>query len=174
MVARGLWQAMAVCGVLVGCAGYGGSGLVPGDAGIDDVLRVMGHPAMEWTEADGSHRLAYPRGPMGVHTYMALAGPDGRLKSIENVLAAGHFARIAAGMGKAEVLKVLGPPAPGWTVYFPARDELVWEWGYCDDWNRLARFAVLFDGSREVVRSTMSLREEQVGSCTQDGCACAR
>lgn len=168
------WIAMATAVCLSACAGYDGRELVVGQAGVDDVLRLMGKPALEWQEADGSRRFAYPRGPLGVHTYMVLAGPDGRLKSIENVMDSRHFARIVAGMGKTEVLKVLGPPVPGWTVHFPARDELVWEWRYCDDWNRLARFEVLFDGTREVVRSTQSLREEQVGSCSQEGCACAR
>lgn len=171
MAARQLLATVAA-GLLGACAGYSGGGLVAGSAGIEDVLRVMGRPAMEWQEADGSRRLAYPRGPMGVHTYMATIGPDSRLAGIENVLEPRHFSRIAAGMGKEQVLRVLGPPVPGWTAHFPARDELVWEWRYCDDWNRLARFEVLFDATREIVRSTMSLREEQVGSCTQEGCSC--
>lgn len=59
---------------------------------------------------------------------------------------------------------------PAWTVYFKARDELVWEWRYCDAWNRLARFDVLFDATKEVVRSTLSIREE----CGRDSCWCQR
>jgi hypothetical protein len=152
--------------LLAACASYDGRGLIAVESGIDDVVRVMGEPRMQWGEADGTLRLAYPRGPMGVQTYMVLIGRDGRLRRIENVMDAQVFRRIEAGMSKDQVLRALGPPEPTWTVYFKARDELVWEWRYCDEWNRLARFDVLFDGSKEVVRSTMSLREHAAPTTT--------
>ena len=47
------------------------------------------------------------------------------------------------------------------TLYFAARDELVWEWRWCDDWSEPARFNVLFDGTSGKVRSTASLTERQ-------------
>jgi hypothetical protein len=163
--------AIAFLVLLAACAGYDGRGLIVGEARLDDVLRVMGEPRMQWTEADGTLRLAYPRGPMGVQTYMVLIGRDGRLQRIENVLDAQAFGRVEPGMRKDQVLRALGPPEPTWTTYFKARDELVWEWRYCDEWNRLARFDVLFDATREVVRSTMSLREH----CgPNDNCWCQR
>jgi hypothetical protein len=145
--------------LLAACAGYGGHGLVPGQSPLDEVIAVMGQPAMRWAEADGSIRLAYPRGPMGVHTYMVLIGSNGVLRQIENVMDPQAFARIQSGMSQDQVLRTLGPPEPSWTIYFKARDELVWEWRYCDEWNRLARFDVLFDGTTGIVRSTMSQRE---------------
>lgn len=151
--------------LLAGCANYGGSGLRPGVDGREDIVRVMGAPAMEWTDPDGARQLAYPRGPMGAHTYMAFIGPDGRLLRVENALTMAFFARVRAGMTMEEVLRVLGPPVPSWTAYFKARDELVWEWRYCDDWSELARFNVLFDGSSKRVRSTLSLTESQLGKC---------
>lgn len=49
-------------------------------------------------------------------------------------------------MTQAEVLQLIGPPQPDWTAYFKARDELVWEWRYCDSW-REAALDVLFDGT---------------------------
>lgn len=55
--------------LLSSCASYSGRDLVVGDSGYDDVISVMGPPALEWTDAAGSRQLAYPRGPMGVHTY---------------------------------------------------------------------------------------------------------
>lgn len=160
---------------LGGCAGYGG-GLVPGQASADDVLRTMGTPALQWTDADGSRQFAYPHGPMGVHTFMVFIGPDNRLQRIDNVLDEDGFAQIRPGMDKAQVLRALGPPEPAWTVYFKARDELAWEWRYCDVWAQYARFDVLFDATREVVRSTLSQRESQVGSCGSGlgGCWCSR
>lgn len=145
-----------LCLFLSGCAGYAGSRLQPGVSGIAEVVAAMGEPAMRWRDADGSEQLAYPRGPSGPHTYMAYIGPDGRLQKIENVLSMKHFARIAAGKSdQAAVLRILGPSTPQWSAYYQARDELVWEWLFCDDYGYLARFDVLFDATSGLVRSTM-------------------
>lgn len=164
-------SAIAPAMLLAACAGYSGSGLIDGVSGVDELIRVMGEPRMQWTESDGTRRLAYPRGPMGVHTYMALIGSNGTLRRIENVMDPQAFRRIEAGMNQDQVLRVLGPAETSWTAYFKARDELVWEWRYCDEWNKLARFDVLFDGSRAVVRSTMTQREH----CgPEDDCSCGR
>ena len=146
--------------------------LKPGEARLEDVLRVMGRPAMRWQEPDGSQQLAYPHGPMGMRTEMAWIAADGRLQRIENVLDPKVFARVRAGMDKNQVLRLLGPSYPGWTVYFKARDELVWEWRYCDEWLEPARFDVLFDAGKEVVRSTLSQTESQMGLCDQ-ACLCS-
>ena len=142
--------------LLAGCAAYSGSGLKPGVARLDEVQAVMGPAAMRWQDADGSVQLAYPRGPFGFHTYMVMLGPDGRLKSIGNVLEEESFARIRAGMTKQQVLRVLGPPDDSLTVYFKARDELVWDWRYCNLFGSAAHFFVLFDGTSGAVRSTMT------------------
>jgi hypothetical protein len=145
--------------LLAACASYSGSGLKPGEARLADVQAVMGQPAMRWQEPDGSVRLAYPRGPAGFHTFMVALGPDGRLQSIANVLEENSFARIRAPMTKDEVLHVLGPPDYSRSVYFNARDELVWDWRFCQVYGDSARFLVLFDGTSGKVRSTMSERE---------------
>ncbi|MHB1290676.1 MAG: hypothetical protein ACYCY5_00605 [Sulfuricella sp.] len=160
--------------LLAACASYSGGGLKPGEAGLEDVLRVMKRPAMRWQNSDGSQQLAYPRGPMGFHTYMALIGPDGKLQSIDNVMDPKAFARIQPGMEKDRVLRILGPSETSWTVYFKTRDELVWEWRYCDEWNEAARFNVLFDGSKGTVRSSMSQTEAQMGLCGKGACLCSR
>lgn len=167
-------SAMLLALLLAGCAGYGGTGLKPGEAGLDDVLRVMGQPAMRWENPDGSLQLAYPRAPMGFHTYMVEIGKDGKLQKLENVMDPKVFAGIHAGMTKSQVLQILGPSEPSWTVYFKARDELVWEWRYCDEWSEAARFDVLFDGSKGTVRSTMRQTESLMGLCSGWGCTCGR
>lgn len=70
--------------LLSSCASYSGRGLVVSDSSYDEVIRVMGRLALEWTDAAGSRQLAYPRGPMGVHTYTMLAAIlDGRFGFIE-------------------------------------------------------------------------------------------
>ncbi len=48
------------------------------------------------------------------------------------------------------------PPFRREPSYFKARDELVWEWRYCDHWNEPARFNVLFDATSMRVRSTLT------------------
>jgi hypothetical protein len=145
--------------LLAACASYSGSGLRPGEARLDEVQGLMGPPAMRWQEPDGSVQLAYPRGPLGYHTFMVKLGPDGRLQSIANVLEENSFARIRPQMTKDEVLRVLGPPDYSRSIYFKARDELVWDWRYCLIFGNAAHFLVLFDGASCAVRSTMSERE---------------
>ena len=156
--------------LLSACANFSGSGLRPGEAQLADVVGTMGQPAMQWTDPDGSTQLAYPRGPLGTATFMAYLDGQGRLTGIENVLNMRGFSRVQAGMDKTAVLRALGPSNPSKTVYFQARDELVWEWRYCDDWNRYARFYVLFDGTSERVRSTQT----QEKLCEEPFCWCGR
>ncbi len=168
-----LWMAFFSALLIGACASYSGQGLKPGEDGLEKILHVMGQPAMRWENANGSVQLAYPRGPMGVHTYMVHIGSDGKLRQIENVMDQINFARIYPGMTKEEVLYILGPPFPGWTAYFKARDELVWEWRYCDAWNEAARFDVLFDNSKATVRSSKSQTEGQRGLCGKGSCLCS-
>jgi hypothetical protein len=145
--------------LLAACASNNGSGLKPGEARLDDVQVAMGTPAMRWQDADGSVQLAYPHGPLGYLTLMVNIGPDGRLRSIGNVLEENSFVRIRAGMTKDEVLRVLGPSDSGKTVYFKSRDELVWDWRFCQLGGTAGRFMVLFDGTSGKVRSTMAVTE---------------
>lgn len=139
---------------LSACAGYSGSNLKPGVSTLPEVIASMGEPAMRWLDDDGRQQLAYPRGPAGTQTFMAFIGSDGRLERIEGVLDMAHVARIIPGKSdQAAVLRVLGPPQPHWTAYFERRDELAWEWRFCDDWSHVARIGVLFDATSGIVRS---------------------
>jgi hypothetical protein len=164
------WIALLSSALLAACASYSGSGLKPGEARLENVQSVMGTPALRWQDADGSVQLAYPRGPAGFHTFMARLGPDGRLQSITNVLEPASFARIRPGMTKDEVLRALGPPNYALTVYFKARDELVWDWRFCSDFRAASRFQVLFDNTLGIVRSAIS----QAESNGKDPILCAR
>lgn len=150
--------------VLSACAGYSGSNLKPGTATLPEVIASMGEPAMRWQDASGSEQLAYPRGPAGTQTFMAFIGADGRLERIEGVLDMAHFARIEAGKSdQAAVLRLLGPSQPQWTVYFERRDELAWEWKFCDDWGHVARFGVLFDATNGIVRTSYQAPDLAIG-----------
>jgi hypothetical protein len=145
--------------LLAACASYSGFGLKPGEARVEEVQALMGPPALRWQDADGTVQLAYPRGPAGFVTYMVRLGPDGLLQSIANALDEQTFARIRTGMTKDEVLRLIGPPNYGRSMYFKARDELAWEWRFREVYGNPARFAVLFDATAGTVRSTLILPE---------------
>lgn len=175
-----LLAAIALAVLLGACANlsggrHNGTGLSP-DATVGEVLQAMGEPAMQWQEADGARLFAYPRGPMGVHTWMLRIGANGRLQSIDNALEPRVFARIARDQTMEDVLRLLGPPDPSATTYFERRDELVWQWRFCEDFGELAHFYVLFDGTSGRVRSTLSLLERNIGSCggPWGSCGCRR
>lgn len=147
--------------LLAGCAAYGGYGLNPGVATLPEVLATMGKPAMRWDDPDGRIQLAYPRGPMGTETFMVFVAPDGRLQRIEQVLTPEHFARIENGKStKEDVLRLLGPSYPGWTMYFDRRNELVWEWRYSDGGGQAYRLDVMIDATTGIVRSTFTRSEQ--------------
>ena len=155
-------SALMLAFLVTACASYDGRGLKPGVSTQNDVIQLMGEPAMRWPEADGGQTLVYPRGPAGLNTYMVTIAGDGTMARREAVLNEKHFALIREGMSEEQVLRTLGPPVPQWTVYFERRDELVWEWRYCDDWNEPARFDVLFDNSAGLIRSTQSYAESMI------------
>lgn len=148
----------SLAALLSACAGP----RFPADvATVDELVARLGPPAKRWLAEGGGERLAFTTAPHGTHTWMAVADGGGRVRSVENVLDMPHFARIQPGMDEDEVMREIGPPYPYWTVTYPARNERVWEWRYCDVWNEPARFDVLFDTGTGKVRSTMSLTERQ-------------
>lgn len=148
--------------LLSACAVLGGPAYTLGTTREAEVLASKGPPAHVVSEADGVRRMFWPTGPYGTSTIMARFDRQQRLLSYEEVLNIEHFSLIQAGMSMDEVLNVLGPSYPAWTTYFKARDELVWEWRYCEIGSAAARFYVLFDGTSRKVRSTMSLGEWQM------------
>lgn len=158
MLIRALVATLGV--LLTACASYDGRGLRPGASDAADVLEVMGSPALRWADADGAQQLAYPRGPAGFHTFMVHLRPDGRLRSIQNVLDLPHLAQVTTGMSKEQVLRTLGPPDERLTAYFSARDELAWDWRFIEGFQQPMRMIVLFDATAGTVRSTMVQPEQ--------------
>jgi len=155
---------------LWGCASYSGNDLKPGQSTLQEVRASMGEPAAQWINPDHSMQLSYPRGPAGYHSFMVYLDAAGRLQRIENVMQEDAFYKVESGMNQSQVTRILGPPVPAWTSYFAARNELVWEWRYCDDWTHAARFDVLFDRDQGTVRSTMGWPE----MCGKEDCLCSR
>ena len=147
---------MTVLFMLAGCGAPGG--LRPGISSAGEVRAAMGPPAREWRDGDGSLQWAYPQGPMGMKTFMARFGPDGRLLALENVLDTEHFARIQPGVSdQAFVSRLLGPPFK--VTDFDRRNEQAWDWRYRDVWTARARFTVIFDRATGVVKERFEFPE---------------
>jgi hypothetical protein len=138
--------AAAAC---AGCASYDGYALRPGVSTEAEVRGTMGAPAAEFTNSDGSRRLAYPRGPLGTQTYMADVGPDGKVVAVRNVLNDDTFYQVRPGMTRDEILRLIGPP--GEAMRFSRLQQDSWEYRYVDTWGYRAFFSVNFDDNGIVV-----------------------
>jgi hypothetical protein len=141
--------ALCVALLLAACAAYDGFTLRPGASTEAEVRGVMGQPAMEFTQPDGSRKLVFPRGPLGVQTFMAVIGPDGVLRGIEKVLMEENFYRIQPGMTRDEILRMIGPP--GETMHFAGTDTTAWDYRFMDLWGYQAIFSVIFNREGVVV-----------------------
>lgn len=143
---------------LSGCASFDGRTLKPGVAGEADVRQLMGTPAAVWPEAGGGSLMSYPRGPLGLYTYMVRIDRNGRLVAIEQVLDETHFNKVRSAMSKDDVSRLIGPPGSARDYVRPS--EIVWDYRYRDVWEYESIFSVIF-GADGKVKSTISLREER-------------
>jgi hypothetical protein len=141
--------------LLAGCASYSGGGLEAGVASEANVREVMGQPAVRWTTPTGEV-WAYPRGPLGVQTFLVHFDASGRLGLIEQVLDDGRFAKISTNMTHEEVLHLIGPPFQ--TIKFPRTEDTSWDYRYRDYWEQTALFSVIFDKAG-LVKYTFKQRE---------------
>ena len=146
---------------LAGCAAGGGVDLRAGVSTEDQVRQSMGRPAATFDNADGSRRLAYPRGPLGTQTFMADVGGDGRLTRISQVLDDEVFRRIQPGWTQDEILRAIGPPED--TSAFSLSRTHAWEYRYTDTWGYQAIFSVIFDAQDRVVGKTSQRLERSDG-----------
>ena len=131
------------------CASYDGHTLRPGVSSEAELRSVMGQPAVEYTQGDGSRRLMYPRGPLGTQTFAAEVGSDGIVQSIRPVLKDDTFNGIRPGMTQDDILRLIGPP--GDTMKFSLSRHFAWDYRYVDTWGYVAIFSVTFDDKGVVV-----------------------
>jgi hypothetical protein len=141
-----------------GCASYDGHTLRPGVSSEAELRGLMGQPAMEFKESDGSRRLMYPRGPLGTQTFAAEVGSDGTVREIRPVLLDGTFNGIRPGMTQDDILRLIGPP--GDTMSFALSRQAAWDYRYVDTWGYTAIFSVAFD-DKGIVVSKFSRRIER-------------
>jgi outer membrane protein assembly factor BamE (lipoprotein component of BamABCDE complex) len=122
-----------------------------------DVRQRFGEPAAVYPEPDGGRTFEYPRQPEGQTNYMITIGSDGRMSALRQVLKPADFAKVAAGLDKREVRRLLGRPAA--TQLFGLKRQEVWDWRYADG-QEARLFSVTFDADGRVVStaSTLDLR----------------
>lgn len=155
-------SAVAAALLAAGCAASAFYGLDPGRSTEADVRRALGDPAAVYAAPDGTRHLAYPRGPGGPQTYMAVVGPGGRLEDFGQVLTEDTFRRIERGRTSGEeVERLIGPP---WrSIDFPNKGQVAWDYRFRDAWGYLAEFSVMLD-RRGIVADTVTVRFDKEGS----------
>jgi hypothetical protein len=82
-------------------------------------------------------------------------GADHRVKQVDQVLSEPYFSKIAIGMSRDDVFRMLGRPREVWS--FAARDEETWTWRYYD--TNYMFFNVMFDRTAGTVRNTQRIQE---------------
>jgi outer membrane protein assembly factor BamE (lipoprotein component of BamABCDE complex) len=148
---RPLIAASLAAALSAGCAmgPYSPSG-VPAGASRAQVLRVMGPPTATYTMADGHERLEYNHMPAGKQTFMIDLDAGDHMAHWENVLDETHFARILPGMGRPDVLRLIGPPT--FTAHYSLpKPGITWLYRF-DTIQRCILFEVDFDAATGKVR----------------------
>jgi hypothetical protein len=139
---------------LAGCDQQRIAKLEEGVATEADVRREFGEPKAVFNQPDGGRVFEYPRQPEGQTNYFITIGADGKMSALRQVLKPAEFAKVAAGMDKSEVRKLLGRPAR--TQRFDLKpDEEHWEWRWLDG-QQSKLFNVTFDKDGKVASSAMS------------------
>ena len=150
---KGMLMAMGLGALLalIGCDQQRIAKLEEGVATEADVRREFGEPAAVYPEADGARTLEFSRQPQGQVNYMITISADGKMSALRQVLKPAEFAKVTAGMDKAEVRRVLGKPAK--TVRFDLKpDEEHWDWRWLDA-QQPKLFSVTFDRDGRVIRT---------------------
>ena len=121
--------AFALSLLLAGCASFSGSDLVQGKSAAADAETAMGAASQRLTLANGDTVLYFSRQPLGRTMYVATFGPDGVMKSMEQRMQYGYFAKVVRdSWGKKEVSELLGP---AWrTGRFDRLKREWWEYRY--------------------------------------------
>jgi hypothetical protein len=122
-----IFRWIASAALLAGCASYSGAGLVPGESTVDDLVAVMGPPALIRDAPGGEKVYWYPRLPAARESFAARIDPDGTLISIDQRLTSQYIAKLQPNRSTADdVLDILGPPN---RVYqYPRMQREAWEY----------------------------------------------
>jgi len=103
----------------------------------------VGAPANVWKNPDGSEVWEYPRGPLGVETYMVTLGSDRAVREVRQVLSDETISNLHIGMSREEVRRLLGGPRD--IGFSGLNDEEIWSWRYREWGVRNMELYVQFD-----------------------------
>jgi SmpA / OmlA family len=136
--------------LLGGCDPQRIAELEEGVATEADVRQRFGEPVAIYTDENGARTFEYPRQPEGQRNYMITIAATGKMSALRQVLTPANFAKVSAGLDKAQVRRLLGRPARVQT--FALQKGEVWDWYFAD--GNLARlFSVTFDEAGHVLSS---------------------
>jgi hypothetical protein len=122
--------------LLAGCASLTTPPVLPGQPQAEVEAR-LGRPTAVYRDGADTE-LEYAWGPAGQYTYMARFGPDGRLRSYEQVLTSARFAQVRIGIDDRDsILRSFGRPAQITTLARPPYE--VWGYRYKEQgvWNSM-------------------------------------
>src|SRR5882762_6541797 len=131
-----------------GCASF--SAINPG-VSAQRVETLVGAPANVWKNADGSEVWEYPRGPLGVETYMVTLGSDRAVREVRQVLSDEYISKLHVGMSRDEVRRLLGRPRD--IGFSDLNDEEIWSWRYREARVRNMELYVQFDRPTGTLKS---------------------
>jgi hypothetical protein len=157
----GLAASLSVALLLGACEQQQSNKLIEDVSTEADVKRVFGEPKTVTIAADGTRTLDYPRQPEGTTNYVMVIGPDGKLKSLRQLLNADNFSKVQPGMTREEVAKLLGPHAR--ERRFDLKNELVREWRYQEQMDNKI-FSATFDPAGRVVSTASAPEPRQEGN----------
>ena len=140
---------------LFACDGEALRRLKPGISTESELRSLMGEPGREWRNEDGSRTLEFSRQPEGTACYMATVGPDGILRSLDQVLTPENFARVQPGMDKDALRRLLGKPRA--MHRFAVSPEEIWEWKVGTQITRDPYFNVHFGPDDRVTETSTSV-----------------
>ena len=123
-----------------GCASF--SAINPGTS-AQQVETLVGTPASVWKNTDGSEVWEYPRGPLGVETYMVTMGSDRAVREVRQVLSEEYISKLYVGMSRDDVRRLLGRPRDIGSS--DSNNEEIWSWRYREWGTRNMELYVQFD-----------------------------
>jgi len=152
--------AVLVMLALAGCDPQRISQLEEGVATEDDVRSRFGRPDEVWDGPGGERILEYDRQPSGHQNYMIAIGPDGRMRSLRQVLHPASFAKVLPGMPMEQVRRMLGRPMK--KTPYALKNEVAWDWRYLEPPNQSMVFTAWFDPEGRLLRTSSAPDPEAI------------
>jgi len=139
--------------LVIGCASFSGSSLVPGKSTEADIRALMGPPDETIKLDSGDTEWFYTR-PAARQTYAIVVGPDGRFRASEQRLDRTYIDRIRRdSWNMKDIRALLGPPDQVTRFERLQRDVWTYRWlDYSD--KRLLHVQFSYDG---VVREVLDM-----------------